>query len=52
MFGETVLWMPLDRNPDGHIRHLEPKFRLGVWLGMDPRNDEIIVATRGQLIRG
>ena len=51
MFGETVLWMPLDRNPDGHIRHLEPKFRLGVWLGMDPRNDEIIVATENGIER-
>ena len=39
------MWMPLGRHQDGHIRHLEPKFRLGVWLGMDPRNDEIIVAT-------
>ena len=26
LFGETVLWMPLNRRPDGHVRLLEPKF--------------------------
>ena len=51
LFGETVLWMPLNRHPEGHVRHLEPKFKLGIWLGLDPRNDEILVATESGIER-
>ena len=45
LFRETVLWMPLVKQPDGRVRQLEPKFQLGIWLGIDPRNDEILIAT-------
>ena len=51
LFGETVLWLPLNRKPDGHVRQLEPKFKLGVWLGVDPRNDEILIATENGIER-
>ena len=43
--GETVLWMPLIKHPDGRVRQLEPKCQVGIWLGIDPRNDEILIAT-------
>ena len=49
-FGETVLWLP-DHWEDGRMRKLEPTFNIGVWLGLDPRNDEVIIGTPTGTVR-
>ena len=49
-FGESVLWMQ-DKKEGGQIRQLEPRSQHGIWLGIDPRNDEIIVGTESGIVR-
>ena len=43
-FGEIVYWPPefLD---SGRVYQLEPKFKEGIWLGVDARTSEAIICT-------
>ena len=49
-FGESVLWKR-EGFADGRLHKLEPKFENGIWLGIDPRNEEVLIGTDDGIVR-
>ena len=49
-FGKNMLWLP-ETWEGGRMEKLEPKFEMGVWLGVCPRTDEAIIGTPAGVMR-